>query len=46
MMSNEEKDLHKGHHSTFKTMLKAKISKRKESNLKKINKIKIKTKKI
>lgn len=46
VMSAEEKDLLKGKHETFKTGLKAKIAKRKEENLKKLNKIKIKTKRI
>ena len=46
-MSTEQKDLYaKGRHETFNKILKAKIAKRRESNLKKINKIKIKTKKI
>lgn len=45
-MSKEEKDLYKGKHDTFKKGLVAKIEKRKASNLKKINKIKVKTKKI
>ena len=46
VMSSEERELSKGQHPTFKSMLKSKIAKRKESNLKKINKIKIKSKKI
>jgi len=45
-MNEEEKDLFKGKHDTFKKGLVAKIAKRKADNLKKINKIKIKTKKI
>ena len=45
-MDAAEKDLYKGKHDTFKKGLIAKIAKNKASNLKKINKIKIKTKKI
>lgn len=45
-MDDEEKDLFKGKHDTFKKGLVAKIAKRKAENLKKINKIRIKTKKI
>ena len=45
-MSAEEKDLYKGKHETFKKGLVEKIAKHKKDNLKKINKIKIKTKKI
>ena len=45
-MDSEEKDLYKGKHETFKKGLIAKIAKNKASNLKKINKIKIKSKKI
>ena len=45
-MSSEERDLFKGKHDTFKKGLIEKIEKHKNSNLKKINKIKIKTKKI
>ncbi len=45
-MSAEEKDLYKGKHETFKKGLIEKIAKHKKDNLKKINKIKIKTKKI
>ena len=45
-MGEEEKDLYKGKHDTFKKGLVQKIAKRKADNLKKINKIKIKTKKI
>ena len=44
--SAEEKDLYKGKHETFKKGLIEKIAKHKAANLKKINKIKIKTKKI
>ena len=46
VMNSEERELQKGQHPTFKSMLKSKIAKRKESNLTKINKIKIKSKKI
>ena len=46
MTSAEEKDLYKGKHETFKKGLIEKIAKHKKDNLKKINKIKIKTKKI
>jgi len=46
MLSAEEKDLYKGKHDTFKKGLKAKIAKHKADNLKKINKIRIKAKKI
>ena len=45
-MDDEEKDLFKGKHDTFKKGLVQKIAKRKKDNLKKINKIRIKTKKI
>ena len=45
-MSAEEKDLYKGKHDTFKKGLIKKIAKHKADNLKKINKIRIKTKKI
>ena len=45
-ISAEEKDLYKGKHDTFKKGLIAKIAKHKKENLKKINKIRIKTKKI
>ena len=45
-MDEEEKDLFKGKHDTFKKGLVQKIAKRKADNLKKINKIRIKTKKI
>lgn len=45
-MSADEKDLYKGKHDTFKKGLIQKIAKHKADNLKKINKIKIKTKKI
>ena len=45
-MDDEEKDLFKGKHDTFKKGLVQKIAKRKADNLKKINKIRIKTKKI
>ena len=45
-MDEEEKDLFKGKHDTFKKGLIQKIAKRKADNLKKINKIRIKTKKI
>lgn len=44
--SAEEKDLYKGKHETFKKGLIEKIAKHKKSNLKKINSIKIKTKKL
>jgi len=46
VLSAEKLELYRGRHDTFKTGLKAKIEKRKAANLKKINKIKIKTKKI
>jgi len=46
LLNPEEKDLYKGKHDTFKKGLKAKIAKHKELNLKKINKIRIKGKKI
>jgi len=45
-MGEEEKDLFKGKHDTFKKGLVQKIAKRKVDNLKKINKIQIKSKKI
>ena len=45
-MSAEERELYKGKHDTFKKGLQAKIKKHRETNLKKINKIKIKSKKI
>jgi len=45
-MGSAEKDLFKGKHDTFKKGLIAKIAKRKGENLKKINKIRIKTKKL
>ena len=46
LQNSEEKDLYKGKHDTFKKGLKAKIAKHKQENLKKINKIRIKGKKI
>ena len=46
MLSSDEKDLYKGDHDTFKKGLKAKIAKHKSENLKKINKVRIKGKKI
>ena len=45
-MSIDEKHLYKGKHDTFKKGLIEKIARHKKDNLKKINKIRIKTKKI
>lgn len=45
-MDAVEKDMYKGKHDTFKKGLIAKIAKRKTDNLKKINKVRIKTKKL